>query len=125
MTPNKWQLKAAVTGKVTSGSDWDGKSLGEIYLTLRKQGATNRGALEVVAAIKDNRLYVQTTSPYRHIGPDQAFAWLVESGISPYTAARRVWGYSIPKDVWQAIEAVASKLNAEHQQALEDARMAA
>lgn len=124
MTPNKWQLKAAVKGTVTSGSDWDGKSLGEIYLTLRKQGVANQAALDVVAAIKDNRLYVQMSSPYRHIGPDAAFAWLVESGVNPYTAARQVWGMCIPKDVYQAIEGVASKLNAEHRQALEDARMA-
>lgn len=127
MTPqNKWQLKAMVTGKkLTTSSDWDGKSLGEIYLTLRKQGVANQAALDVIEAIKDNRLWAMTGSQIPHVSKDQALVWLLEAHVAPYEALRRVYGANVPQWAQNAVEAVWSKLNAEHRQALEDARMAA
>lgn len=124
MTPNKWQLKAAVTGTVPTSSDWDGKSLGEIYLTLRKQGVANQTALDVVEAIKDNRFWAMDGSQIQHISQDQALVWLLEAYVDSYEAVRRVYGANYPKGVYEVVEAVWSKRNAEHRQALEDARMA-
>lgn len=122
MEYNRWQVRAAERGTVTSGSDFDGYTLDEVYDLMRER-YDHAATAAIVYSVKTNRLYAQVNG-MPHIGPDQAFAWLVESGVSPYAAARRVWGYNIPKDVYQAIEAVASKLNAEHRQSLEDARMA-
>lgn len=123
MTPNKWQLKAAVTGTATTNSDWDGKSLGEIYLTLRRQGDTHRTALDLVKAIKADRLWAMDGSQIPHVSQDQALVWLLEAHVDSYEAVRRVYGENCPKRVYEVVEAVWSKRNAEHRQALEDARM--
>lgn len=124
MKATERQLKSAARGTVTSSSDWDGKTLAQVYNDLRGMGVEHKPAMELVEAMKDNRIWAMTGSQILHISKDQALVWLLEAHVDSYEAVRRVYGENYPKRVYEAIEAVWSKLNAEHRQELADARAA-
>ena len=123
MNANKWQLKAAAKGTVTTSSGWDGMTLVEVYNTIRKQTSA-AGAMQLTNNIRDNRLHAMD-SDTPHISQDQAFTWLLQAHVAPSEALRQVYGANVPQWAQKAVEAAWSKLNAEHRQALEDARMVA
>lgn len=124
MKATERQLKSAARGTVTSSSDWDGKTLVQVYNNLREMGVAHGPALALVEGIKDNRIWAMTES-LPHVSKNQALVWLLEAHVDSYEAVRRVYGPNYPKRVYEVVEAVWSKRNAEHRQALEDARMAA
>lgn len=125
MNATERQLKSAARGTVNSSSDWDGMTLVQVYTALRSQGYSHKVAQQTTRQIKENRIWAMTQTEGQHVSKDQALVWFLEAHVSPSEALRRVYGTNVPQWAQNAVYAAWSKLNAEHRQALEDARMAA
>jgi hypothetical protein len=126
LTATHRQFKSAARGTVRSSSGWDGKTLVQVFRDLRDElGYTYAEALEVTRQIRNNRLYAMVADgDGLHTSEETAFLWLLDSGVGPAEAVRRVWDQNAPECVWRAYAQAWSRLNWEHRQELEDARCA-
>jgi hypothetical protein len=96
------QFKSAARGTVRSSSDWDGKTLVQVYNDLRLT-LSPKDALGFTRQIRDNRLYALVASNNGlHTSQEAAFTWLLEAHVGFYEAARRVYGNNVPKHITDA-----------------------